>query len=194
MSSSRWNYVDVTCSSCNKEGRIRVDQFHRKNKIWECRSCAYTGRKNSVKNPSPKHDLEKMGAYKSYYRAKARVKQNHKGAYTNVLFLFKDFSEFWTELGPRPEGHTLDRIDVMGHYEPGNVRWATMSEQCRNKRNNIHVLYEGKKMCLYDAAKLSGMDPGALRRRIQTGCPQESLFAKGRWVAKTQRFIPSGNS
>lgn len=37
-------------------------------------------------------------------------------------------------LGPRPEGCTLDRIDVNGNYEPGNLRWATRSVQIQNRR------------------------------------------------------------
>lgn len=46
-------------------------------------------------------------------------------------------ADFWTfvrDVGERPEGHTLDRIDPDGNYEPGNVRWATADEQRANRR------------------------------------------------------------
>jgi hypothetical protein len=46
-----------------------------------------------------------------------------------------DFEAFLAHVGPKPTPtHTIDRIDVNGHYEPGNVRWATYSEQSKNKR------------------------------------------------------------
>lgn len=52
----------------------------------------------------------------------------------------ESFENFLEDMGKKPKGLTLDRIDVNGNYEPGNCRWATSQEQTANKRKRTHCL------------------------------------------------------
>jgi hypothetical protein len=79
------------------------------------------------------------GAYRSYVSAKGRCHNPNVCNFKwyggrGIKFRFSSFDEFYAELGDRPTGMTLDRIDVNGHYEPGNVRWLPLAEQQRNRR------------------------------------------------------------
>jgi hypothetical protein len=75
----------------------------------------------------------------------------------------------------------VDRIDNDGHYEPGNVRWATKGIQRRNCIA-IHPLeISGETRCVMDWAKESGLGVQTIYRRLQRGWePEQAVFFIGR--------------
>ena len=66
--------------------------------------------------------------------AKHRHFDRYGGRGIVVCEAWKDFAVFLADVGPSPSPkHSIDRVDVDGNYEPGNVRWATEAEQQRNR-------------------------------------------------------------
>lgn len=85
--------------------------------------------------------------YNTWQQMRSRCRNPKHHAYHNyggrgiqVSPLWDNFPRFISDVGERPPGLTLDRIDNNGNYEPGNIRWATKKQQVHNRRKCGHLL------------------------------------------------------
>jgi hypothetical protein len=127
---------DVTGYTMATTGALRGEHQTR------CETCAKDVQRATgigVGGHNRTHGNSRSPEYQSFHHARNRCNVPTTKGYENyggrgIRFLFASFEEFYEHVGPRPEGTTLDRIDVNGHYTVGNVRWATPPQQNANKR------------------------------------------------------------
>lgn len=135
--------VTVSCG-CSKREKARV-----------------SGRRNKT------HCMTRTPAYQSWSGMKDRCLNKNDHAYERyggrgikVCERWMKFENFLADMGEKPDGQSIDRIDNDGDYEPSNCRWATCAQQNLNKRNSRRAKYKGETIPLIEISRLSGLKYG----------------------------------
>lgn len=79
------------------------------------------------------------------------------------------FENFLADMGIKPPGHTLERINNNRNYEPGNCRWATPREQANNRRNTVRLKFQNKTMTVSEWAQEVGLNRDLIALRLYYG-------------------------
>lgn len=125
----------------------------------------------------PKSTNRTTPEYRSWRAMKNRClnlipgKEKYHGMHIHPEWV-DSFSDFLRDMGPRPIGKTLDRVDNSKGYTPDNCRWATPTEQARNRDDNIFL-----GSSVEEEAKKAGFNADTIRRRIRNGVPMDKVFS-----------------
>lgn len=167
-------------------GRLTVlslGRYEHRRRYWVCRCSCGTEKEVSapallhagvqscgclqreVAQGNATHGMSKTPTYKSWMMMRIRCTNPSYDAYSyyggrgiKVCDRWLDsFENFLEDMGVRPSGMTLDRIDSDGNYEPSNCRWATRKEQVENRLNNVILDVNGAETKLLDLAKELGV-------------------------------------
>ena len=81
----------------------------------------------------------------------------------------KEFRAFLRDMGERPFGCTLDRVDNDSGYHKENCRWATMKAQGRNRRTNRIIEFNGERLSMIEWTEKLGYRKDVIRSRLKEG-------------------------
>ena len=173
------------------------------NAVWLC-ECLICGNKTPVTRPNLRsgntkdcgcmkseklsesktiHGMSRTPTWNSWNKMNNRIRlgEKHSKIYGMIDIenrWVESFENFLADMGERPKGKTLDRIDNTKGYFKDNCRWATQSEQNRNKSTNVILTYQGKTMCAIDWAKEIGIHRDTIRKRLKRNLPIEQVLKK----------------
>ncbi len=122
------------------------------------------------------HGLSRTKTYYTWVDMRRRCLQKHNYQYPkyggrgiSVCNRWFSFYKFLEDMGVRPEGTSLDRIDGKKGYSKKNCRWATPREQIINRSITRWIEFKGERLCLQDWANRIGISSFALGWRIDKG-------------------------
>jgi len=137
--------------------------------------CLHGESARSKETKKRKHGMWNTPTYKTWVMMKSRCYDTNNESYYNygavgitVCDSWKNsFEEFLSDMGVRPKGMTIDRIDNSKGYFKENCRWQTAKQQANNRRTNVFIIHEGKKISVEDYSKILNITDSGVRFRLK---------------------------
>lgn len=170
--------VSLICRECEKT--FEVIFWKRKKQKFCSRECVNKYWRElefgEIENGRIKHGMLESRTYQTWRQMKNRCTyiwassyKDYGGRGIKVSKSWQSFKNFYKDMGIRPDGKTLDRINNNGDYSKTNCRWATMKEQSNNKRNNRKITHNGETLNVSQWAEKLSIPASRLFSRLNGG-------------------------
>lgn len=154
------------------------------------RSCGCLARELREKNfrphmIKPRHGMSETVTYNRWQAMRARC--NNPGASNyerygargiKVCERWALFENFFSDMGECPSGHSLERTDNGGNYEPRNCKWIPVGEQQSNTRRSKFFTHNGVTKTAAQWARSIGITDSAFHSRLRKGWPIEKVLTR----------------
>lgn len=171
VNNRKYRRVEFTCE-CGQSVTANLEAVRQ----GGTRSCGCLNRDSSSRSGrnNKTHGLTNCRTYVSWTEMKRRCYVPDRSEFesygergiTVCERWMNSFENFIEDMGERPQGCTIDRIDNDGDYCLENCRWATQKEQQRNRRSNVLVTFQGQTMCISEWAERTGIPRKTLEKRL----------------------------
>lgn len=119
------------------------------------------------------------GMLKRCYNLKNKAYPRYGGRGIVVCLAWHDFSQFLTDMGPRPsKSHSIERRNNDGPYSPDNCYWATKKVQSRNTRTNLMLTWNDETHCLIEWAEQLHIPRNTLSMRYRKHWSTERILTQ----------------
>jgi hypothetical protein len=130
-----------------------------------------------------KKDGKRSGTYIAWVAMRGRCHNPNRPEYERyggrgitVCQRWEKFENFLEDMGKRPKGKSIDRIDNDGNYEPGNCRWADNKTQARNRHYGKRIEFYGRQISTAELLEITGVPRTTFYKRLKRGMtPQQAV-------------------
>jgi len=139
----------------------------------DAKSCGCLSSRNRIGDRTRSHGKTGSTTYAVYRAMMQRCYDKNADRYADyggrgiyVCDRWQTFQGFYADMGDRPSGMTLDRLDNSGPYSPENCQWRSYKSQARNRRTNRLLTFGGETLCVAEWGERTGIKPATIHRRI----------------------------
>lgn len=183
------SHVFVRCA-CGALKEVRLKEIAGKH--GRTISCGCVRRAMLDRGMQRTHGLSKTRTYNIYLKMVSRATNpndahwdGYGGRGIDLCDRWHTFENFLADMGVCPDGLTIERVDNDKGYSPENCKWATMREQCYNRRSNRRSYFNGEILTQTEIAVRTGRHKGTIYRRMKLGFTPDQIASPQKLTGKT---------